>query len=181
MCAGNSTAIATLTAEVISIQELSKKLTGNNETLMQELKALHQMLKNMQSKSPKKSLSLSLPPPPPPPSLSPPIPSILISSNPSTAFPPPPPPPPLPPPPPPPPPQSSFLQISTHKSPITPTTPNNDRNIRSPSRKCSTPLFNRPAITVEDLLKVTLKKAPQNFKVNPRTIIHDTSLIGVYE
>nr|XP_012141567.1 PREDICTED: uncharacterized protein LOC105662579 [Megachile rotundata] len=54
---------------------------------------------------------------------------------------------------------------------ITPTTPSNSRNVRTPSRKCSTPLFNRPAITVEDLLKVTLKKAPQNIKENRRNTI----------
>lgn len=152
----NAAALGALTAEISGIQEVSKKLVGNSETLMQELKKLQQILGDTRSRSPMK------PPPPPPPMPS--IPLILTSSVASSVDPPPPPPPPPPPLPPPLPSFQSPLQ------PMTPTTPNSSRSVRTPSRKCSTPLFNRPAITVEDLLKVTLKKAPQNVKVNPRIV-----------
>ena len=136
------------------MQDVTKKLTESNETLTQELQKLHQSLENMRSKSPKK--------------LPPPSPSISPSSNSSAVPPPPPPPPPLPPLPPLAP---SLLSMQSPAQLITPTTPNSSgRSVRTPSRKCSTPLFNRPAITVEDLLKVTLKKAPQNVKVNPRIV-----------
>ncbi|KYM77897.1 hypothetical protein ALC53_11585 [Atta colombica] len=139
------------------------------------------------------SSSSSLPPPPPLPLLPPlPPPLPLI---PSLEFLPPPPPSsplPLPPqsssPPPPPPSPPSPLQSSIslsllplHSSVslqsqmplIQPTTPNSSRSNknRTPTRKCSTPLCNRPKITVEDLLKVTLKKAPQNIKENRRSIV----------
>ncbi|KOC65231.1 hypothetical protein WH47_09810, partial [Habropoda laboriosa] len=55
-----------------------------------------------------------------------------------------------------PPPPPPFPSLQSPAQPIVPTTPNS-RSIRMPSRKCSTPLLNRPAITVEDLLKVPLK------------------------
>ncbi|KAK0082931.1 hypothetical protein PV325_009632 [Microctonus aethiopoides] len=71
--------------------------------------------------------------------------SILTSSE-----TPPPPPPPLPP--------------IHHSIPITPKFQNHNR---TPTRKCSTPSTEgRPLITVEDLRKVTLKKAPQKNKEN---------------
>ncbi|KAK1130507.1 hypothetical protein K0M31_018639 [Melipona bicolor] len=154
----NTTAIDVLTAEISGMRDVTKKLTENNETLMQELQRLQQSLENMRSKSPKKLSPPSLP--------------ISLSSN-SSAVPPPPPPPPPPPLPPLFPLAPSLLSMQSPAQLITPTTPNSSgsRNVRTPSRKCSTPLFNRPAITVEDLLKVTLKKAPRNVKENRRNTI----------
>lgn len=153
----NTTALGSLTAEVSGVQEVSKKLAGNSETLMQELKKLHKVLENTRPSSPKE-----LPPLPPP--------SVIVPSG--NAPPPPPPPPPAPaPPPPPPPPPPPFQSLQSPSNLITPTTPNNGRGVRTPARKCSTPLLNRPSITVEDLLKVTLKKAPQNIKENRRNTI----------
>ncbi|KOC62921.1 hypothetical protein WH47_03112 [Habropoda laboriosa] len=144
------------------------QVRASNAPLMQELQKLHQTLEDSRSKSPKNA---PIPPPP--------MPSIFMSSRPP-ALPPPPPPPPTPspplppppslPPPPPPPPPPPFPSLQSPAQPITPTTPKS-RSVRMPSRKCSTPLPSRPVITVEDLLKVTLKKAPQNVKENRRNTI----------
>lgn len=142
------------------ICEIKKKMAENNATIMQELKKLHEILEKMQSKSiPLSSSFPSYPPPPPPP----PLPALLPSS---LTFP-------LKT-------QSSKLTISSPsrlplssapvQSPLAqPTTPDNsksNRNSKTPTNKFFTPSTNRPRITVEDLLKVTLKKAPQSSKVN---------------
>ena len=141
--ASHASALGALTAKVGSMQDVTRKLAENNETLMQELKKLQKALEDTRRSSPK---------PPPPMS------SILRRSSPLSAPPPPPPPPPPP-----------FCLSPAQ--PMTPTTPGSGRSVRTPSRKCSTPLLGRPAITVEDLLKVTLKKAPQNVKENRRNTI----------
>lgn len=75
--------------------------------------------------------------------------SLRISGSILTSETQPPPPPPLPP--------------IHHSIPITPKSQNHNQ---TPTRKCSTPSTEgRPLITVEDLRKVTLKKAPQKNKV----------------
>lgn len=165
----------TLTIETNVIRETSRKMTEDNMTLMQELKKLRETLEEVRSKfSQPVSLSSSssisrLPPPPPPPppppsfSILPPPPSLsllpkvhtleLASSI--------PPPPPLP-----------VASLQSPMSPIkSPTTPNRRSNKSRTPRKCSTPLFSRPSITVEDLLKVTLKKAPQSIKDSRRNTV----------
>lgn len=145
--------------------------------------------------SPPSPPPLPLPPPPPLPSLV--FPPLPPPPSPSPPPPPPPPPSPSPPPPPPPPPlplsfpPKAYTSESASSIPppppllpstslqssmplIQPTTPNNSRSNknRTPTRKCSTPLFNRPSITVEDLLKVTLRKAPQSIhKENRRNTV----------
>jgi len=150
---------------------------------MLELKKLREILEKVQSKFsqpvslPCSSLPLSsprsFPPPPPlpplltftplPPAHLPPIASDNILKSTISVIPPPPPLPPV------------FLQSSG--SSVQPTTPNSSRSkkCRTPTRKCSTPLLNRPSITVEDLLKVTLKKAPQSIKVLNQNFARDSS------
>ncbi|RLU24939.1 hypothetical protein DMN91_003030 [Ooceraea biroi] len=168
------TTLNVLTTEVNAVREASKKMNENNTMLMLELKKLRGTLEEIESKSSQPAFlrssylppsSHSLPPPPAPsrfpPSQPPPIASdSTFKSATSTSV--------IPPPPPPPPP-SVFLQ-SPGPSTIQPTTPNSSRSskCRTPTRKCSTPLLSRPSITVEDLLKVTLKKAPQSIKDNRR-------------
>ncbi|EFN89234.1 hypothetical protein EAI_07741 [Harpegnathos saltator] len=189
---GIEAVLGVVTAEVDSVREISRKMNENNIALTQELKKLHEALEEIRLKSARQvssatscsSLSSRFPS-----SLSPPPPSLVLSPKhttesassmqPLSSLPPPPPPPPPPlssvlPPPPPPLPPTPFLSASFQFSSITPTTPNsnmNNRNSVTPTRKCSTPLLNRPSITVEDLLKVTLKKAPQSIKDNRRNTI----------
>ncbi|KAM0736849.1 hypothetical protein ACS0PU_006498 [Formica fusca] len=166
-----------LTIEVNVIRETSKKMTEDHMTLVQELKKLREMLEEVRPRfsqpvplfpSCSSSFSPSRSPPPPPP----PMPSYLIPPPPpslsllpkvhtseSVSIPPPPP---LP-----------LTSLQSPKPPTQPpTTPNSSRSKKSRTpRKCSTPLFNRPTITVEDLLKVTLKKAPQSIKDSRRNTV----------
>ncbi|XP_072750193.1 uncharacterized protein [Anoplolepis gracilipes] len=179
--------VKALTIEVNAIRETSRKMSEDNMTLIQELKKLRETLEEVQSKfsqpvsllssclssfSPRSTPPAApLPPPPPPPpppappaSLTlPPPPSLSLLSrvhtSESASIPPPPP-----------------LPLASLQSPKrriqSPTTPNSSRNNKSRTpRKCSTPLFNRPSITVEDLLKVTLKKAPQSIKDSRRNTV----------
>ncbi|EFN68393.1 hypothetical protein EAG_10366 [Camponotus floridanus] len=170
-----------LTTEINIVREASRKMTEDNVTLMQELKKLRETLEEIRSKflqpvlfsSCSSSFSPSRLPPPPPPPLPPPPPpsSLILPQSPSSSkvhtsesapsIPPPPPPLPL-----------TSLQSSKPRIIQSPTTPNSSKsNKRRTPRKCSTPLFNRPTITVEDLLKVTLKKAPQNIKDSRRNTV----------
>ncbi|KAL6430344.1 hypothetical protein ACFW04_007800 [Cataglyphis niger] len=166
-----------LTIEVNVVRETSKKMTEDHMTLLDELKKLHEILEEVRSKFSQpvplfpscSSFSPSRLPPPPPPPPPPPMPSSLIPPPPSFSLLPKvhtsasiPPPPPLP-----------LTSLQFPKPPTqSPTTPNSSRSKKSRTpRKCSTPLFNRPSITVEDLLKVTLKKAPQSIKDNRRNTV----------
>ncbi|XP_024884045.1 uncharacterized protein LOC112462481 isoform X2 [Temnothorax curvispinosus] len=168
-----------LTAEMNVFREASKKITEDNVVLLQELKKLRETLEEVQIKSlqpvtlpsscplssrsslPALPPSLPPPPPPPPPPLPPSfLPKVHTSESASSI-------------PPPPPPLLSSVSLHSPMPPIQPTTPNSSRSnkTRTPTRKCSTPLFNRPNITVEDLLKVTLKKAPQSNKENRQNTV----------
>ncbi|KYM97141.1 hypothetical protein ALC62_12249 [Cyphomyrmex costatus] len=179
------TTLNALTTNVNIFRETSKKMTEDNTAMLLELKKLRETLEESRLKSSQQiPLPTSCPsqfhplpppsPPPPPPPPSPPPP------------PPPPPPSPLPlsfpskahtteskPSIPPPPPLLPSVSLQSQMPLILPTTPNSSRSSknRTPTRKCSTPLYNRPRITVEDLLKVTLKKAPQTIKENRRNTV----------
>lgn len=150
--------IKTLTKEVTILRDANEKLVENSSILVEELKNLHETLKNMQmtvkkTSSPQRpaaltqNVSSSIPPPPPPP----PPPPFPTSSIPFI----PPPPPPLP--------KSPFSRQNT------PTPKSSKKHKKkTPAKKGSSTSSNRPSITVEDLLKVTLKKAPNNSKENTR-------------
>ncbi|XP_043482427.1 arp2/3 complex-activating protein rickA-like [Leptopilina heterotoma] len=147
--------IKTLTKEVTILRDANEKLVQNSSVLVEELKNLHETLKNMQM-----TFKSSLPLPP----------SSLTQNVSSSIPPPPPPPPPFPtssipfiPPPPPPLPKSPFSRQNT------PTPKSSKKHKKkTPAKKSSSTSSTRPSITVEDLLKVTLKKAPNNSKENTR-------------
>ncbi|XP_012234281.1 uncharacterized protein [Linepithema humile] len=158
--------------EMNVLREANKKIVENNATMMQELKKLHEILEKMQSKSPQ-SIPLSssfpsYPPPPPPPPLPLSVPpssltfplktqdsKLTMYGSPPCLQP------------------LSSASVQSTMSLTQPTTPNSSKSnkISTPTRKCFTPSSNRPRITVEDLLKVTLRKAPQSAKENRRNSI----------
>lgn len=128
--------------------------------LLQELKKLHETLEEIRLKSsqpvplPSTCPSSAVPPPPPPPPLPPmplSFPPKAHTSKSAPSIPPP------------------FLSLVSFQSTplMQPTSPNSSRSNKNTTftRKCSSSLFNRPSITVEDLLKVTLKKTPRSIKV----------------
>ncbi|XP_020283360.1 uncharacterized protein LOC109854563 isoform X2 [Pseudomyrmex gracilis] len=150
MC--TETTLNDLTAQIKVINETSKKMIENDMALTQELKQLRKTLEEDRLKYTRPPTPFSLCPlssSSPPRLTLPPTPSLPSLNLESTLLPPPPPPFP-----------SAALQTALPRT--QPTTPNSSKKNKSktPTRKCSTPLFNRPSITVDDLLKVTLKKAP---------------------
>ncbi|XP_066594188.1 uncharacterized protein [Prorops nasuta] len=161
----NEAMLSALTTEVNGMKESNKRFSQNGESIMNELKLLKKILEDIRSKSKLPISSPVAPRPPPPP---PPMPPPFLPVDPQDTVPPPPPPPPVPvaPVPPPPPPPSLFPTLTKAASFLTPDVSTNDKD---PDRKFSTPSESRPAITVNDLLKVTLKKAaPHSTKDNRR-------------
>lgn len=162
MC--TETTLNDLTAQIKVINETSKKMIENDMALTQELKQLRKTLEEDRLKYTRPPTPFSLCPlssSSPPRLTLPPTPSLPSLNLESTLLPPPPPPFP-----------SAALQTALPRT--QPTTPNSSKKNKSktPTRKCSTPLFNRPSITVDDLLKVTLKKAPSTD--NRRSIVSNS-------
>ncbi|KYN20490.1 hypothetical protein ALC57_07396 [Trachymyrmex cornetzi] len=178
MRTNTETTLNALTTNMNIFRETSKKVTEDNTALLLELKKLRETLEEVRLKSSQQvplptscPLSRSTPPPSSPSSFpssssssSSPLPPLLPSPPPSELEPSIPPPPP---------PFHPSVSLQSQMPLIQPTTPNSSRSSknRTPTRKCSTPLCNRPKITVEDLLKVTLKKAPQSIKENRRNTV----------